>query len=226
VAHAAAPALACLLRPPPPPSHLKPTDCLLPSALGTAIPCLPALRCTCSCLLAAGRRSRTLPPLSPPYLCLRLHTLPPPSPPCLCRRRSTLPPPSPPCLCRRRSTLPPPSPPCLRRRRRTLPPPDPPCLRRRVAAGLSSLQTSWKGSWDTYGRCTPVQSAVEYLALGIQLDLAYPLVRVGVKPGLVLSQGLCMLARACMCQVLACFCLSKVCVCVRVGGGGTCVCMG
>ena len=45
-----------------------------------------------------------------------------------------------------------------------------------AAAELESIQTSWRASWEEYGKCTPAESAVAYLALGLQLDGRYPLV--------------------------------------------------
>ncbi|KAL4457293.1 hypothetical protein ABPG75_012158 [Micractinium tetrahymenae] len=49
------------------------------------------------------------------------------------------------------------------------------CAWQNATEGLKSLQNSWKVSWADYGKCTPAQSAVQYLQLGLELDQQYPL---------------------------------------------------
>ncbi|KAL4421950.1 hypothetical protein ABPG77_007892 [Micractinium sp. CCAP 211/92] len=49
------------------------------------------------------------------------------------------------------------------------------CAWQNATEGLKSLQNSWKVSWGDYGKCTPAQTAVDYLGLGLQLDQSYPL---------------------------------------------------
>lgn len=46
-----------------------------------------------------------------------------------------------------------------------------------VAAGLTSQLIALRDVWNAYGRCTAAGDAITYLTLGLDLDLAYPLVR-------------------------------------------------
>jgi len=48
-----------------------------------------------------------------------------------------------------------------------------------AAAGLKSQLNAWRDVWNAYGRCTSAGDAITYLALGLDLDQAYPLVRPG-----------------------------------------------
>ena len=46
-----------------------------------------------------------------------------------------------------------------------------------AAAGLTSQLIALRDVWNAYGRCTAAGDAITYLTLGLDLDLAYPLVR-------------------------------------------------
>ncbi|PRW57568.1 peptide methionine sulfoxide reductase [Chlorella sorokiniana] len=49
------------------------------------------------------------------------------------------------------------------------------CAYYNATAGLKSQLNGWRDVWNDFGRCTAAGDALTYLALGLDLDLAYPL---------------------------------------------------